>query len=479
MTTPSNLLNEFNDLFKQQAEIENSEEFKAKKQKYSDLKLEPKSNLSVRSEPFQDPDLLPYISLDNYLIVKKLHARTVRIRPNFNALTLKRPQAKDVSSTRIMDDEDVAIVELFEGAVQSDNVYINPIAPKRRKFMREESMSSANGISVSYTSTPAACTSVPDTPINVSSQPLSPSTTSEVSSSQGTSELEEAFNDISNKIKQSTLRSVGAADAYTLLARYHDYYSFTSMPEFPSTTTTQDVSSTDIKETVITVLFYVPDSYTKKLQEIDILGSHNLCDLRDTISCFSDLPTDIDDNDDSAESDAHLFDKDNKKLVPSFFYMDHTFYIDIRYEQNTEEVYEKMINEWLDKKKVDKSKLKYNTLCMEDTCLKDIALQLNRPLAYVHNSNCEHVFMIKDIKLLTPSEYDSTEDFPKTTRTLMYKRAKCSMCTIYPASYITKGDIISGHSPCYFCKPCFKSFHAGSDYDKQYNFKASRYYGCF
>jgi hypothetical protein len=38
MTTPSNLLNEFNDLFEQQAEIENSEEFKAKKQKYSDLK---------------------------------------------------------------------------------------------------------------------------------------------------------------------------------------------------------------------------------------------------------------------------------------------------------------------------------------------------------------------------------------------------------------------------------------------------------
>lgn len=38
MTTPSNLLNEFNDLFEQQAEIENSKEFKAKKQKYSDLK---------------------------------------------------------------------------------------------------------------------------------------------------------------------------------------------------------------------------------------------------------------------------------------------------------------------------------------------------------------------------------------------------------------------------------------------------------
>ena len=107
-----------------------------------------------------------------------------------------------------MDDEDVAIVELFEGAVQSDNVYINPIAPKRRKFMREESMSSANGISVSYTSTPAACTSVPDTPINVSSQPLSPSTTSEVSISQGTSDLVEAFNDISNKINQSKLRSL-------------------------------------------------------------------------------------------------------------------------------------------------------------------------------------------------------------------------------------------------------------------------------
>ncbi|ORE06574.1 hypothetical protein BCV72DRAFT_207090 [Rhizopus microsporus var. microsporus] len=209
MTTPSNLLNEFNDLFEQQAEIENSEEFKAKKQKYSDLKLEPKSDLSVRSEPFQDPDLLPYISLDNYLIVKKLHARTVRIRPNFNAITLKRPQAKDVSSTRIMDDEDVAILELFEGTVQSDKVYINPIAPKRRKFMREESMSSANGTSVSYASTPAAYTSIPNTPINVSSQPLSPSAISEVSSSQGTSELEEAFNDISKKIKQSALRSVG------------------------------------------------------------------------------------------------------------------------------------------------------------------------------------------------------------------------------------------------------------------------------
>ncbi|KAI8084122.1 snRNA-activating protein complex, subunit 3, partial [Gilbertella persicaria] len=107
----------------------------------------------------------------------------------------------------------------------------------------------------------------------------------------------------------------------------------------------------------------------------------------------------------------------------------------------------------------NRQQFEYTTQPMQDTTLGNMSLILNKPIAFIHQGDCEHMILIPDVRLLAPNEYKSITEFPRTTHNFTYIRYKCSMCSVYPATKITMNDIVSGFSPCYFCDDCFASFH--------------------
>ncbi|RCH79718.1 small nuclear RNA activating complex, polypeptide 3, partial [Rhizopus stolonifer] len=400
----------------------------------------PHEELVISPELFQDPELLTTVSNDMYRIINKLCANKSRIRPLLESVIDRRPQAKDVKSTRVMDTEQLEAIEMTEQNTTNGEVYVNPHVPKRRTYIKE-------------------------------TQQLRPILPKPSTTDSGS--LSVRLQELSTYFKQSKLKTVGPSHLYTLLNRQLEYTSFYStIPEL-TVIDKEKIEWEDCENILITVTLYVNENANKKAQEIELLGFHNLCHLRDTITCFSDIP----EEDVSDKEGVTILDEESKKTVPSMFYIDNVFYIDTRHEPFTESIYRPKINAWLGKKKVNREVFKYRVVEMTSVLFKDMAIHLDRPFAFLHGDGCEHMFIFKDLRLISPNEYKNEDEFPRTIGTIRFVRYKCSMCTIYPSAYVTTGDVLSGCSPCYFCKKCYESFHAESSYDKTYNYKTAKYNG--
>jgi hypothetical protein len=161
------------------------------------------------------------------------------------------------------------------------------------------------------------------------------------------------------------------------------------------------------------------------------LGSQSLSDYRDAIYCLSDFTLNGDRQD--KEADGAIINTSDKKLSPSFIYMDHIFYIDTRLDA-AQEYYHDWIENWLTKKGVNRRVFKFQVKIMQECLFENTPIKLHQPFVFMHQEKCEHMAQIQDIRLLSPSEYKSKLEFPRTTHNLRYDRFKCSMCTIFPAT---------------------------------------------
>ncbi|KAF9395628.1 small nuclear RNA activating complex, polypeptide 3 [Mortierella sp. AD011] len=94
---------------------------------------------------------------------------------------------------------------------------------------------------------------------------------------------------------------------------------------------------------------------------------------------------------------------------------------------------------------------------MHDTLIQDLSIRLNHPYLLVHQGNCEHVMMFRDLS----AEHDEPNRlrYPKAIFKSKPVRHKCRMCNINQAFYVTVDDRLAGETPCYFCKPCYHAFH--------------------
>ncbi|KAG1151751.1 hypothetical protein G6F37_002548 [Rhizopus arrhizus] len=258
MTTPSSLQKSFNELFESQARRENEASFQAKKRKYKEIDLEPYNNISVYSEFFQDPELISEISADAHRIYKKMQVKISRIRPRLEAVTDKRPQAKDVLSTRVMDNEHDQILDSAEAAVRENQFYVNPIVPKRRMYIRENSAAASPSMSQSTDDIDEGNNNEPQLDNNPD-----PQISSSVEDTRTSFELRDIFDNIAALVEQSPLNSVGSTYLYTLLNRQHDPASYIyTMPEVSMKNT--PVYNVQLK-IVLSILQLVKTALTGKL----------------------------------------------------------------------------------------------------------------------------------------------------------------------------------------------------------------------
>jgi hypothetical protein len=164
------------------------------------------------------------------MIMRETAVRASRVRHEHDIITQKKPQAKDVITRRLVGDEIVDIYDTLETVIDGDNEYLNPIAPKRRKYLAEESgdITPASSASSSPQETaPEMNLSVPMEPLSITNNGISlalpiiqkPAEPVHTNEQKEKSELEQLLEETSIAIKQSPLKTVGSKHLYTLLPR--------------------------------------------------------------------------------------------------------------------------------------------------------------------------------------------------------------------------------------------------------------------
>ncbi|KAG0272933.1 small nuclear RNA activating complex, polypeptide 3 [Linnemannia exigua] len=101
---------------------------------------------------------------------------------------------------------------------------------------------------------------------------------------------------------------------------------------------------------------------------------------------------------------------------------------------------------------------------MHDTKIQDLAIRLNQPYLFVHQGDCEHILMFRDLRLFSQRH----DDLNRLSYPLQIFKGKstshmCRMCKINKAFYVTVDDRLAGETPCYFCEQCYDRFHYDLD----------------
>ncbi|PVU89079.1 hypothetical protein BB559_005249 [Furculomyces boomerangus] len=216
----------------------------------------------------------------------------------------------------------------------------------------------------------------------------------------------------------------------------------------------------------LSITFMWPKNPKTKMAEFKVLGKQKLTELRDAFYCINDfMPNE-------SNSNEQIKNEPNKKLSPSFFYFEKTFYNDKRHPNAID--YSKKIIEFLENHKdttEEESQGKekeYTSKIMDEIRFEDLSIRIGEAYLFCHSGNCEHLVYISEIKYKkiykdTTSSGDIEEDYPVQTFRGRQMRHKCRMCLLYPACYVTTNDFHSGETPCYFCHECYQTFHYNSE----------------
>ncbi|CAG8613024.1 8948_t:CDS:2 [Dentiscutata erythropus] len=161
-------------------------------------------------------------------------------------------------------------------------------------------------------------------------------------------------------------------------------------------------------EAILSVAFYNQSKTSTRTQEFLVLGSQPLTALRDAFYCLRDFyklepweqpkPTTI-------------LNATNRKMSPSYFFIENVFYNDLR-----------------DPRAVD-----YSSKTMENVTFNELSIKLNQPYLFVHQGDCQHAVVFRDLRLKQAYDDPDPAVYPKAIFRGKIGRHKCRMCMQRPA----------------------------------------------
>ncbi|XP_028134615.1 snRNA-activating protein complex subunit 3 [Diabrotica virgifera virgifera] len=213
-------------------------------------------------------------------------------------------------------------------------------------------------------------------------------------------------------------------------------------------------------EFVYTMLWYRPFSFhhgvrnsTEKLRfktEIDILGSNFLSDVIDKIECPAD--TMILPEVENTKVDIQQF-KDARRWYPSrFLFINGVFYNDMR-QPNAVDLSPKIIK-WA----ADKNIGNFTTAKMDETRFCDLKPRLGYPYVYVHQGDCEHIFVFADARLLQSRDCLVSKMYPRTLAFNNDSNNMCSLCLKRVVKWTVRKCDRLPHEKVFLCTDCCDSY---------------------
>ncbi len=195
---------------------------------------------------------------------------------------------------------------------------------------------------------------------------------------------------------------------------------------------------------------------SRYIQEVWLLGSNLLSELRDKIKCPADfaIPGEMSDSPPwkkaktdpkvtSAAGSKHYKSSSKeapkmaRELYPSgFFFIEGCFYRDLRQENcfDTSEV----IRKWA---KDPKRQIgPFTTGVMESAKIGDLTIRLGYPYVYVHQGDHEHLISFVDVRLASVDDVQWPSSYPMERAISVTHSKMCMVCNIYVAKWVTKNN---------------------------------------
>lgn len=226
----------------------------------------------------------------------------------------------------------------------------------------------------------------------------------------------------------------------------------------------KDAQSKSLDDIVVNVSIHRPyhrKSYGQKMsnafprhsQELLVLGSQKLTDLRDNIICINDLSVCQDLS--ASPQLRHLTHLPNaaREFPSGFLYINGVFYSDMR-NPNAKD-YSETIKLWAEKRTEIGP---MTTKKMEDTYVRDLEPRLGYPYVFVHLGNCEHIVVFVDVRLKHKQDVQDPSCYPINWGQPVKLATKCSLCSLNLANWIAKGDPRLPQENSLLCDCCLKTF---------------------
>ncbi|XP_072445244.1 snRNA-activating protein complex subunit 3 [Chiloscyllium punctatum] len=226
-------------------------------------------------------------------------------------------------------------------------------------------------------------------------------------------------------------------------------------------------------EVILTVNVYSPIIFVKHRENkphhtLLVLSSQRLTELRDAISCVSDLQIGGEFSNTPDLAPEHI----SKDLYKSaFFFFEGTFYNDLRYSECRD--LSRTIIEWAESH--DRGCGKFRTAKMEDYTFNDMCIKVGYPYLYCHQGDCEHLIIITDVRIVHHDDCLDKTLYPCVIKKHWMWTRKCSVCKLFIVRWVTNNDSFAPEDPAFFCDTCFRMLHYDADGNKLGEFLAYPY----
>lgn len=213
----------------------------------------------------------------------------------------------------------------------------------------------------------------------------------------------------------------------------------------------------------------------KYTQEIHMLGTNRLSELRDRIKCPADYSI-VGPGVDvppwcspQKKTCSKTVGKLAKEVYKSgFFYVEGQFYNDTRWPDCFD--YSLVIREWAAAAKRQLGP--FGTGVMQDTQVQDLEVRLGYPYVYVHQGDHEHVFSFVDVRLVSIDDQQRPTLYPLERSVGSQHSKMCMLCSVNVAKWVTTQNERVPEDPFFYCEECFKMFNYDKNNQKIGHFQA-------
>ncbi|KIK44589.1 hypothetical protein CY34DRAFT_802457 [Suillus luteus UH-Slu-Lm8-n1] len=209
-------------------------------------------------------------------------------------------------------------------------------------------------------------------------------------------------------------------------------------------------SNAVISLTVYNRISYLPSCLTRSSQHA-VLSTQTLGDLLRVLPCASsNMP--MEELDAEGDVSGYNFTDETRDHSGCLFCIEDLIYGDGRETVD----YAEKLTAHIQKLPEDKRpQIKTASTSAFETTFNALTLRIQQPYWILHQGNCEHFFVIDQIRLAHAS--DTPLGYPLTLHLTPMVQDLCRACGKVPAVHSIVGDMRLGESPCLLCAPCWRT----------------------
>lgn len=207
---------------------------------------------------------------------------------------------------------------------------------------------------------------------------------------------------------------------------------------------------------IYSIIIYKPFSIrygfrnsTEKMRnafEIEAIGTNTIAEVADKIQCILDLG--LYKEVENTTVDLEQLTNAKEHYPSKTIFIDGVFYNDFRSSNAID--YSEIICKWAQ----DKAIGEFTTAKMDEVLLESLTPRFGYPYVFLHQGNCEHIFVFADARLMSPNDCLISKKYPRILTITRSPSTLCFICAIAKAMWIVLNCDRFPQEKVFLCTEC-------------------------